>query len=156
MVYSTNSNCENTKAGNPTIHKLTVQQQLQTIFNEREEYYLLVQEPGEIIKHRGKHYHFVITVIDQSMNPSGLCLSVKKIDVYLDEKIKYVRIVKPVSVNADGSLRPASRETFMKNQLGSKSGPVLKQLKEKQKQKTKKRVRGFSKGNQLACLKKQK
>ena len=141
------------KLVNPTIHKLTAQQQLQTIFNERADYYLLVQEPGDIIKHRGKHYHFVITVYDQSLNPSGLCLSVGKIDFYLDEKIKYVRIVRPVSVNADGSLKPTSKEKFMKNQLGSKSsGPVLKQLAEiKKKRKASKKLRGFSKGNKLAC-----
>jgi len=141
------------KLVNPTIHKLTAQQQLQTIYNERADYYLLVQEPGDIIKHRGKHYHFVITVYDQSLNPSGLCLSVGKIDVYLEEKIKYVRIVRPVLVKADGSLKPTSREKFMKNQLGSKlSAPVLKELEEnKKKRKASKKLRGFSKGNKLAC-----
>jgi hypothetical protein len=143
---------------NPTKHKLTPQQQLETIFTERDDYYRLVQEPGDVIEHRGKHYHFVITLVDRDINPSGLCLSVGKIDTTREEKKKFVKQAPPVIAKSDGSLKKVSRDTFIKNQLGKgvASDNVLKDLKANRKKRKAKKVRGFCKGNKIACRKKQK
>ena len=140
------------KLVNPTRHELTPQQQLETIFKERDEYYLLVQEPGDVMQHRGKHYHFVITVVDRDINPSGLCLSVGKIETTREEKEKFVKQAPPVIAKPDGSLKKVSRDTFIKNQLGKglASDTVLKDLKKNRKKRKAKKERGFCKGNNMA------
>jgi len=140
------------KLVNPTKHGLSSQQQLKTIFNERNNYSLLVQEPGDVIKHLGKHYHFVITVVDSELNPSGICLSLGKIDTNLEDRRQFVRMVSvPVQGRKDGSITKATKDNFIKTQLGKDAAPVLKQLKETRKRKRTRGNRGFCKGNKLAC-----
>jgi hypothetical protein len=143
------------KLVDPTKHMLTPQQQMETILKQNEDYYLLVQEPGDIIQHKGKHFHFVVTVVDTVLNPTGLCLSLGRIDTNCENKEKYVKQAAPVIAKADGSLEKVSKELFIKNQLGKRAAePLLKQLEKHRKRKVAKVVRGFSKGNQMACKKK--
>ena len=143
------------KLVNPTKHKCTPEEQLQTILSESDEYILLIQEPGDIIRHIGQHYHLVMTIIDNnSLNPSGICVSIGKIDIDVHDKKTYVRRLSvPVVANEDGSLRTVSKETFIKTQLNKKEATAL--LKEIDKVKKRKRcaTRGFAKGNKLACHK---
>jgi hypothetical protein len=47
--------------------------ELNYILTQKEHYVLLIQHPGQIIRHYGKHFHFcVITAIDPIINPTGL------------------------------------------------------------------------------------
>ncbi len=47
----------------------------------------LIQRPGQIIRHYGKHFHCVITAIDPILNLTGLSLSIGRRNSRFDKKI---------------------------------------------------------------------
>ena len=135
-----NADVRTQKLVNPAM-ATTPQEQVEMILNHHKDYALLVQEPGDVIRHRGKHYHCVITAINKFVNPSELCSSIGRIDTPVEEKIKYVRQV-PLSVVSLNRKKKITRKAFMNNQL---TKAVAKTLKPKCKRIAV--TRGFPKGN---------
>ena len=60
--------------------------ELNYILTQKEHYVLLIQHPGQIIRHYGKHLHCVITAIDPIINPTGLSLSIGRRDLYTEDQ----------------------------------------------------------------------
>ena len=60
--------------------------ELNYILTEKEHYVLLIQHPGQMIRHFGKHVHCVVTAIDSRINPTGLSLSIGRRDLYTEDQ----------------------------------------------------------------------
>ena len=63
--------------------------ELNFILTQKEQYVLLIQRPGQSIRHYGKHFHCVITAIDPILNPTGLSLSIGRRDKYTKDHSLY-------------------------------------------------------------------
>jgi len=126
---------------------------LNKVLTAIQDYVLLIQRPGQLIRHYGKHVHCVITAIDTTINPTGISLSIGRKDHYVEDIHDYVTGSRDTSVS--NACTQASREVFVNTNLTEADKKKLgaefekkKQLREKGR--TYKRKGGFQLGNQAA------
>ena len=129
-----------------------------------QDYQLLIQRPGQLVRHHGKHFHCVVTAIDVEVNPSRLSLSLGRKDYYMEDNYAFARSTKETLVvknTETGELRLASRKYFVETQLFADEYKKLRsrikddeRIRNKRKTTTKrKRKGGFQKGNKCYALK---
>ena len=130
--------------------------ELDQVFRKPADYQLLIQRPGQLVRHNGKHVHSVITAIDITVNPSRMSLSLGRKDYYPEDNYAFASSTKETLVIDNlktGTFRLLNREEFIKKQLTSEEKRALKrQIKEDEGRRTraKKRKTGFQKGNTWA------
>ena len=121
-----------------------------------EDYLLLIQRPGQLVRHNGKHVHCVITAIDIEVNPSGLSLSIGRKDYYPQDNYSFASSTKETLVVASekkGTFKRLSRDAFIEHQL---TGEEMKKLKSQIKADASRRTRrtkrkgGFQEGNEYS------
>jgi hypothetical protein len=128
--------------------------ELNCILTQKEHYVLLIQRPGQIIRHYGKHFHCVITAIDPILNPTGLSLSIGRRDLYAEDKYLFCSgsTQRLMNTSTQG-YKQVSRDRFLaqnitvadKRQLGKD----FLNRKERARKRTPKKRGGFQKGNTL-------
>lgn len=134
--------------------------ELNKVLKYPQDYLLLIQQPGQIVRHNGKHVHCVITAIDIEANPSMLSLSLGRKDYYPEDNYAFASSTKDTLVVASekkGTFKLLSRDAFIEQQLTSEDKKKLKsQVKADANKRTRirKRKGGFQKGN--TCSKKPK
>jgi hypothetical protein len=92
--------------------------ELNFILTQKEHYVLLIQRPGQITRHYGKHFHCVITAIDPILNPTGLSLSIGRRDKYLKDHYLYCSASKErlSKTKAQGYIQ-VSRKLYLKQNI---------------------------------------
>ena len=129
--------------------------ELNYILTQKEHYVLLIQRPGQIIRHYGKHFHCVITAIDPILNPTGLSLSIGRRDKYLKDHYLYCSASKErlSKTKAEGYIQ-VSRKLYLKQNITNadkrKLGKEFLDRKERARKRTPKKKGGFQKGNLYA------
>ena len=63
--------------------------ELNYILTQKEHYVLLIQRPGQTIRHYGRHFHCILTAIDPTINPTGLSLSIGRRDKYTEDNYSF-------------------------------------------------------------------
>jgi hypothetical protein len=128
--------------------------ELNYILTQKEHYVLLIQHPGQIIRHYGKHLHCVITAIDPIINPSGLSLSIGRRDKYLKDHYLYCSASKQrlSKTKAEGYIQ-VSRKLYLTQNITNadkrKLGKEFLDRKERARKRTPKKKGGFQVGNKL-------
>jgi hypothetical protein len=128
--------------------------ELNYILTQKEHYVLLIQRPGQIIRHYGKHFHCVITAIDPILNPTGLSLSIGRRDKYLKDHYLYCSASKErlSKTKAEGYIQ-VSRKLYLKQNITNADkrqlGKEFLDRKERARKRTPKKKGGFQKGNTL-------
>jgi hypothetical protein len=139
--------------------KFTPLDELNQVFRYPMDYQLLIQQPGQIVRHNGKHVHCVITAIDIKVNPSRLSLSIGRKDYYAEDNYAFASLTKDTLVIAskkEGTFKHLSRDAFIEKQLTTEDKKKLKgQIEEDESKRTSKRKRkgGFKKGNKCYAIK---
>jgi hypothetical protein len=127
---------------------------LNYILTEKEHYVLLIQHPGQIIRHYGKHVHCVITAIDSTMNPTGLSLSIGRRDLYTEDKYLFCSgsTQRLMNTSTQG-YKQVSRDRFLAQNITvadkRKLGKDFLDRKERARKRKQKKKGGFQKGNTL-------
>jgi len=127
---------------------------LNYILTEKEHYVLLIQHPGQIIRHCGKHVHCVITAIDSTMNPTGLSLSIGRRDLYTADKYLFCSgsTQRLMNTSTQG-YKQVSRDRFLAQNITvadkRKLGKDFLDRKERARKRKQKKKGGFQKGNTL-------
>ena len=130
--------------------------ELDQVFRKPADYQLLIQQPGQLVRHNGKHVHSVITAIDITVNPSRMSLSLGRKDYYPEDNYAFASSTKETLVTDNpkkGTFKRVKRDIFIKHQLTSEEKRVLKRrIKEDEGRRirTKKRKTGFQIGNTCA------
>ena len=136
--------------------------ELNQVFKYPADYQLLIQQPGQIVRHNGKHVHCVITAIDIKVNPSRLSLSLGRKDYYPQDNYAFAISTKETLVVASkkkGTFKHLSRDAFIKKQLTSEDKKILKsQIEADASRRTRstKRKGGFQIGNEFSKSKSSK
>ena len=132
------------------------------VLRRPQEFLLLIQRPGQAIRHNGRHYHCVITAFDPAVNQNMLSMSLGRKDSYTQDKLDYCNAALPtdciVKRNKKGGTKKVSKRLFIKTSLITLDKTRLK-WKDNKKSKSKSKSKskgGFQKGNQLNPKKKLK
>ena len=132
--------------------------ELNQVFKYPADYQLLIQQPGQIVRHNGKHVHCVITAIDIKVNPSRLSLSLGRKDYYPEDSYAFASSTTETLVaSKKGDLQLVGREAFIQHQLTDGEHKVLKRriiADESRRTSRRKRRGGFKTGNKFYALKK--
>ncbi len=129
--------------------------ELTVILQQKNNFCLLIQRPGQLIRHNGMHVHAVITAIDPLVNLTGFSLSIGRRDLFVKDAFLYSsgtreRLI-AVGKGANQRVVQASRTTFMNTYVTNKDkkqlDPRLLQLKESTRKRRKKRKGGFQDKN---------
>ena len=140
----------------------TALDELNKVLKYPEDYLLLIQRPGQFVRHNGKHVHCVITAIDIEVNPSSLSLSLGRKDYYPQDNYAFASSTKETLVVASkkkGTFKHLSRDAFIKKQLTSEDKKILKsQIEADASRRTRstKRKGGFQIGNEFSKSKSSK
>ena len=140
----------------------TALDELNKVLKYPEDYLLLIQRPGQFVRHNGKHVHCVITAIDIEVNPSSLSLSLGRKDYYPQDNYAFASSTKETLVVASkkkGTFKHLSRDAFIKHQLTSEDKKILKsQIEADASRRTRstKRKGGFQIGNEFSKSKSSK
>jgi hypothetical protein len=130
--------------------------ELNKVLKYPEDYLLLIQRPGQLVRHNGKHVHCVITAIDIEVNPCGLSLSIGRKDYYPQDNYAFASSTKETLVVASkkkGTFKHLSRDAFIEHQLTSGDKKIMKsQIKADASRRTRrtKRKGGFQIGNEYS------
>ena len=129
------------------IHDLT------KVLTASKDFVLLIQLPGQLIRHNGRHVHCVITAIDLNNNPTGFSLSIGRKDLYVKDIFAYATGSRDTSIS--DNCKQASREHFINTQLNAadqkKLGVEFEKAKQlRQKGRKRRRRGGFQRGNKAA------
>lgn len=120
------------------------------------DYLLLIQRPGQLVRHYGKHVHCVITAIDIEVNPCRMSLSLGRKDYFPEDNYAFASLTKETFVvdnEKKGTFRLATRAYYIQKQLTIEEKKILKrQIEADESKRTRKKVRkgGFQKGNTYA------
>ena len=132
--------------------------ELNQVFKYPADYQLLIQQPGQIVRHNGKHVHCVITAIDIKVNPSRLSLSLGRKDYYPEDSYAFASSTTETLVaSKKGVLQLVGREAFIDHQLTEEEKKILKRriiADESRRTSRRKRRGGFKTGNKFYALKK--
>jgi len=132
------------------IHDLT------KVLTASKDFVLLIQLPGQLIRHNGRHVHCVITVIDPNLNPTGFSLSIGRKDLYLKDIHAYATGSRDTSISH--KCKQASRSLFINTQLKPKDkkdlGDEYAKKEQLRLQGRKRKHPGFHRGNTAAKKKK--
>ena len=132
--------------------------ELNQVFKYPADYQLLIQQPGQIVRHNGKHVHCVITAIDIKVNPSRLSLSLGRKDYYPEDNYAFASSTTETLVaTKKGVLQLVGREAFIDHQLTDEEKKILKRriiADESRRTSRRKRRGGFKTGNKFYALKK--
>ena len=134
--------------------------ELNQVYKYPADYQLLIQQPGQIVRHNGKHVHCVITAIDIKVNPSRLSLSLGRKDYYPQDNYAFASSTTETLVvdnSKKGTFKLVSRATFIEHQLTNEEQKILKRrIEEDASRRTSRRKRkgGFKIGNRFYALKK--
>jgi hypothetical protein len=124
------------------------------VLKEKQHYCLLIQHPGQIIRHYGRHVHCVITAIDATINPTGLSLSIGRKDEYVLDTFMYSSGSKERLVEERGGVRQVSRARFLSENLTKADiivvGKEVVEKKDRMRQRKRPSKGGFQKNNQCA------
>ena len=129
--------------------------ELNYILTQKEHYILLIQHPGQIIRHYGKHLHCVITAIDPIINPTGLSLSIGRRDQYTEDHYLFCsgsnqRLMK---TSTQGYIQ-VSRDRYVTQNTTKadkrKLGKAFLERKERARKRTRQKKGGFQVGNTFA------
>ena len=140
--------------------KFTAKDELKTVFSCPADYQLLIQRPGQLVRHNGKHIHCVITAIDIQVNPNSLSLSLGRKDYYSADSYAFASLTKETLVvdnGKKGTFKLVSRKKFIEHQLTGKDYKKMKhriEADEGKRTRTRKRKGGFTKGNKCSARKK--
>jgi len=130
---------------------------LDKVLKATKDYVLLIQRPGQMIRHYGRHVHCVITAIDPIINPTGLSISIGRKDENLKDILDFATgSVERLIPTADGS-KQTSRNNFVNVNLKLKDKKVLREVLKKKEHSRKRKVKptsGFQVGNDAAKRKK--
>lgn len=124
------------------------------ILTEKEHYVLLIQRPGQLIRHYGKHVHCVITAIDTTLNPTRLSLSIGRRDLYTKDHYLFcsASTERLENTNTQGYIQ-VSRQRYLKKNITVADKKELGQnfldMKERTRKRKKKKKGGFQVGNEL-------
>lgn len=126
---------------------------LTKVLEAKKDYVLLIQRPGQLIRHNGRHVHCVITAIDLKINPTGFSLSIGRKDLYVNDIFAYATGSRDTSIS--DNCKQASREHFINTQLNAadqkKLGVEFEKAKQlRQKGRKRRRRGGFQRGNKAA------
>ena len=131
--------------------------ELEMVLKYPADYKLLIQRPGQLVRHNGKHIHCVITAIDIEVNPSRMSLSLGRKDYFPEDNYAFASSTTETLVidnEAEGTFKLVSREKFIEHQLTTEEKKILKrriEAEDKSKRtRKKKRKGGFQKGNSYA------
>jgi hypothetical protein len=139
--------------------KFTPMDELNTVFRYPADYLLLIQQPGQLVRHNGKHIHCVITAIDAQVNPNRLSLSLGRKDYYSEDSYSFASLTKETLVvdNAkEGTFKLLTRKKFIVHQLTDAEYKEMKhRIEADEGKRTRKRKRkgGFPRGNKYALKK---
>ena len=128
--------------------------ELNYILTQKEHYVLLIQRPGQIIRHYGRHFHCVLTAIDPIINPTGLSLTIGRRDKYTEDNYSFCSASKQRLTNtkAKGYIQ-VSRKLFLTQNISKadkrKLGPEFLDRKERARKRTPRKKGGFQAGNKL-------
>jgi hypothetical protein len=118
--------------------------ELNYILTQKEHYVLLIQRPGQIIRHYGRHFHCVLTAIDPIINPTGLSLTIGRRDKYTEDNYSFCSASKQRLMNtkAKGYIQ-VSRKLFLTQNISKadkrKLGPEFLDRKERARKRTPKK-----------------
>lgn len=135
--------------------------EIEGVLRRPQDFLLLIQTPGQAIRHNGRHYHCVITAFDPDVNPNMLSMSLGRKDSYSQDKLDYCNAALPTDciVKLGGGAKPVSKVLFTRTSLNTLDKSRLnltedkkrkkKQQKKPQKNPPKKRKSkgGFQTGN---------
>ena len=148
----------NRRVGTPLRKKLSKNwkpvDELNYILTEKEHYVLLIQRPGQFIRHYGKHVHCVITAIDSTINPTQLSLSIGRRDLYTKDHYLFcsASTERLENTNTKGYIQ-VSRQRYLKTNITKadekKLGQDFLEVKERARKRKKKKKGGFQRGNTL-------
>ena len=129
--------------------------ELEMVLRYPADYKLLIQRPGQLVRHFGKHIHCVITAIDIEVNPSRMSLSLGRKDYFPEDNYAFASSTTETLVaTKKGVLQLVGREAFIKHQLTDEEHKILKrriEAEDKSKRTRKKKRRGgFQEGNSFA------
>jgi len=147
VTNSTVPTCPRTKESKAfqPIHELI------TILSEKEHYCLLIQRPGQLIRHYGRHVHCVITAIDATINPTGFSLSIGRKDAYSQDTFWYCSGSKERLIAVGDSCKQVTRSRFLKENLTDKDirelGKEFVAKKDQMRIRKKRKKAGFQPGN---------
>ena len=139
--------------------KFTAKDELNTVFRCPADYQLLIQRPGQLVRHNGKHIHCVITAIDIQVNPNSLSLSLGRKDYYSADSYAFASLTKETLVvdnGKKGTYKLVNRKKFIEHQLTGKDYKKMKhriEADEGKRTRTRKRKGGFQKGNKCSARK---
>jgi hypothetical protein len=102
----------------------TIEKSFDWVYENKNLFIWVLQKPGAVMKHRGGHPHGVITLIDTSVNPQGLCLSVGFSTTKSKDVLTYARNAPPRAFKNNEWL-PTTRKKF-KSEVIHSSGNVTK------------------------------
>ena len=123
-----------------------------TILTASKDFVLLIQLPGQLIRHNGRHVHCVITAIDPNINPTGFSLSIGRKDLYLKDIHAYATGSRDTSISH--KCKQASRALFINTQLKPKDkkdlGDEYAKKEQLRLQGRKRKHPGFQRGNTAA------
>jgi hypothetical protein len=93
--------------------------EIKGVLSRPDDFLLLIQTPGQAIRHNGRHYHCVITAFDTAVNPNMLSMSLGRKDSYSQDKLDYCKAALPTDllVDSGGSAKKARRKLFIKTYL---------------------------------------
>ena len=129
--------------------------ELNYILTEKEHYVLLIQHPGPMIRHFGKHVHCVVTAIDSRINPTGLSLSIGRRDLYTEDQYLFCSgsTQRLINTSTQG-YKQVSRDRFVALHMTvadkRKLGKAYLERKERARKKKQKKKGGFQVGNTFA------
>jgi hypothetical protein len=111
-----------------------------------DQYVLLTQRPGQVIRHYGKHFHCVIMAIDPILNPTGLSLSIGRRDKYTKDLYLFCSASKQrlSKTKAEGYIQ-VSRKLYLKQNITKE----FLDRKERARKKRTPKKGGFQVGNTL-------
>ena len=127
--------------------------ELNYILTQKEHYVLLIQHPGQIIRHYGRHFHCVLTAIDPIINPTGLSLTIGRRDKYTEDNYSFCSASKQrlTKTSKQGYIQ-VSRKLYLTQNITKadkrKLGPEFLDRKERARKRTPKKG-GFQVGNTL-------
>ncbi len=128
--------------------------ELNYILTQKEHYVLLIQHPGQIIRHYGKYFHCVLTAIDPIINLTGLSLSIGRRDQYTKDHYLLCSASKQrlSKTKANGYIQ-VSRKLYLTQNITKadkrKLGQEFLDRKERARKRTPKKKGGYKVGNTL-------
>jgi len=123
------------------------------VLQRPEQFLLLIQRPGDLIRHNGRHFHCVITVLDPAINPTLLSMSLGRRDCFTNDKLDYCNgaLLTDLLVKKKKGAKCVRRKPFKKRYLKELDKRRLKWTEKKENLKPKKKRKssgGFKMGNQ--------